>query len=709
MKWDRQGTLLSSCGANLPKGVRLPACYNPNMALDPTVALTPRGSDAEGPDSNLKSAGLMLFAVLCYSFIPVAIVLTESKDHPFLFTMGWRGGIAIVYALFLAARFSRLFFNWTVWKLIFRRMFSFQILLVAISYFNIALFAMSLRYLDVAVAVILFEIAPIVAILAAWLSHHDLEGNQTSVKMTPAKLLFIALGVVGTAFVLSGQLVAGVREAASSSAGPTAWVRQLADTMQGTASSSADPTLWLLALGVLLAVGSAIIYGLNRRSLAWGAGLKGALPDDLIEQSGYESRSIDLFCATVAGLIATLLIVPLSLLIGINSGETILGKSVSINEIIPASALVLIVIGGALIQPIAGVAWRQSSIMLAHNPGINALEHMRPILTLVWLLALSLTVVNGERLIDEISVAGDYLIIGIVAIIIANLLLIFEAEIRWGFKALMIALGACGTFVYFRSSLFKGFLSNGDNSWVTDHYFEVVGLSATIFTLLLAFRIATLVSRSHAEEAQAFRLFRKLDMFTKRGVIDRAVLECVIRIDAPRNQADLKEAYSEARGYFNSAVFLNNVDERLSFNEAEAELDAMARSKQLGLVLGELFALIIFAGITIFFALLSRPEFDAEQQPFSMFLIDVFAMLISAVIIFLTINVWDLHHERGMRQLEMQPQQDDQDSQAPYVVVFPETRHQLSDRWLSIIVGIGIVIIYAGLLSHRHLGWFVFG
>ena len=133
------------------------------------------------------------------------------------------------------------------------------------------------------------------------------------------------------------------------------------------------------------------------------------------------------------------------------------------------------------------------------------------------------------------------------------------------------------------------------------------------------------------------------------------------------------------------------------------------RSKQLGLVLGELFALIIFAGITIFFALLSRPEFDAEKQPFSMFLIDVFAMLISAVIIFLTINVWDLHHERGMRQLESQPQQDEQEAQAPYVVVFPETRHQLSDRWLSIIVGIGIVVTYAGLLSHRHLGWFGFG
>ncbi len=50
-----------------------------------------------------------------------------------------------------------------------------------------------------------------------------------------------------------------------------------------------------------------------------------------------------------------------------------------------------------------------------------------------------------------------------------------------------------------------------------------------------------------------------------------------------------------------------------------------------------LFALIIFAGVTIAVALLLRPDAD---QAFTRLFHDIFAMLISAVIIFLSVNVW---------------------------------------------------------------------
>ena len=41
-----------------------------------------------------------------------------------------------------------------------------------------------------------------------------------------------------------------------------------------------------------------------------------------------------------------------------------------------------------------------------------------------------------------VVVQGDYLIIGTAALITANLLIGFEAEIRWGFKSLILSLGA---------------------------------------------------------------------------------------------------------------------------------------------------------------------------------------------------------------------------------------------------------------------------
>ena len=648
--------------------------------------------------SNVKAAALMLFAAVCYSFMPLSVELSGSEKHPFLFNAGWRGGIAIVYGIYLAASFTGLFFSWTVWKLALRRMVSFDILLVMIAYFNVALFAMSIRHLDVSAAIMLAAISPVVMIFITRLSHledADDEGGQEGQPgvndITASKLLFISLGLVGAAFIIFGQMAGG----------------------QEKSASSAETTPLLLVVSILLAVGSALIYGLNRRALPWGSGLRRALPDDVVERSGHGSASIDLFCSTAAGFIASVAVVPICWVIGISlgEGENIFSvDKIPIYEILPVEVILLIVLAGALTYPVAGIAWRRANI-IARNTGINAFEQIRPVFSLFWLLIFSLLVdqlgFGGKGLAAiGIKVQGDYLVIGVVAIIIANLLLNFEAEIRWGFKSLIIALGGCGTFVYFRADLFK-VLNIGNESWVAQHYFEVVGLSATIFTLLLAFRVANVVTRSHAEETQAFTLFRRLDMFVKRGVIGPEVLEHVIRLDAPRNQEDLRDAYIKARACL-AEVDRENIDERLAMNDVEAGLDTMARSKQLGLVLGELFALIIFAGITIFFALLSRPD---VKDDFSGFLIDIFAMLISAVIIFLTVNVWDLHHERGMRQLEwisaqQASEQGGQSLLGEYIVAFHGRNSQMSDRWLSVIVGVGIVVVFTGLLGYKHLDWF---
>ena len=43
---------------------------------------------------------------------------------------------------------------------------------------------------------------------------------------------------------------------------------------------------------------------------------------------------------------------------------------------------------------------------------------------------------------------------GTAAIITANLTMNFEAEIRWGFRALVLALIACGALVYLRDDVF---------------------------------------------------------------------------------------------------------------------------------------------------------------------------------------------------------------------------------------------------------------
>ena len=593
---------------------------------------------------NAKSAWLMLVAAVGYSFVPLAVMLSGGSETPFLFNVGWRGGITIAYGIFLAARFPKLFFNLGVWKTIGRKMFSLNILLVMVGYFDVVLFAMSVEYLDVAVATMMMEISPIVYVVVLWFSHR--EGRETEIvkRIRPASVFFMLVGLTGIGFIILSQ-----------------------EEAQGFLTGSVSS---LLYLGLGLAVGSALISTLRGFSLRWGANLSASLPQDQASATGYSPDSITLFGATAAAFIAAICILPVQLIIGLSTGE-----SMSLD------VLVLVMAGAAVTYPIAGVAWRRAHLT-THDLSINAIDHIRPILSLLWLLPFSFVVVQG-----------DYLIIGMTALIAANLLIGFEAEIRWGFKALILSLVACGTLVYIRED-FYAFLGIGESAWVSNNYFGWVGLSATIFTLLLAFRVASLVSRTNTEEARAFSVFRKLDLLARQGIIVSEVRECIARVDAPRNQRDLKEAYLQARSYIAQAVVPADWDARQMLNDAEAELDTLVRSKQLGVVLGELFALIIFAGMTLAVTLLLRPGGDQE---FTRFLVEVFAMLISAVVIFLTVNVWDLYHERAVRQVQQRLDESD------YVVRFPDTERRLTDLWLSVIVGAVMLLTYSGLIAYKWL------
>lgn len=381
---------------------------------------------------------------------------------------------------------------------------------------------------------------------------------------------------------------------------------------------------------------------------------------------------MNLFGVIMAGLLSNLAIIPFSLIFGVSFGESISGN-----------VLLFSIIGGALTYPLAGIAWRKANL-ITHNLGINAIGYVRPILSMVWLLPFSY--------IDVVRI--DYLVIGAAFIISANVLINFErnfeSENIFGQRVLTLALGICGTFVYLREDIFTYFGVGWH--WSGAGYFEALALSATVFTLLLAFRVARLVSRSGDEDNRTFSVFRKMELLSQRDVIDNNILCCLLRIDAPKNKADLESAYNKARNYISVARPYNDT-ERQILNDAEAELDSLARSKQLGIVIGEMFALTIFAGITVSLALFSRPSVEGWTR----LLIDIFAMLMSAIIIFLVVNVRDLQEERGERKLVSKIKNRD------YLVLFSDSHQTLADQFLSVIVGLAIVITYAILLAYKWL------
>ena len=584
----------------------------------------------------------MLLAVACYSVIPLAIEYAGGSQNPFFFNMGWRAGIAAGFALFLAVVYRQLFFSKKVWATILRRAKRWELLAVIIAYFDIALFAMSIRFVDVSAATIVAEISPLFLIIVMWFSYRKTETYQ---KPTLKLLFLVSIGLMGFAFVVFSE------------SGETS----LFFTSQAN---------WLLLLGISLALASALIAAFNGFSFKWGTDLKTYLPDEVRKNNNDDS--INLFGVIMAGLISNLAIIPFSLILGVSFGESISGN-----------VLLFSIIGGALTYPLAGIAWRKANL-ITHNLGINAIGYVRPILSMAWLLPFSY--------IDVVRI--DYLVIGAAFIISTNVLINFERNFEsaniFGLRTLTLALGICGTLVYLREDIFAYFGVGWH--WSGAGYFEALALSATVFTLLLAFRVARLVSRTGDEDNRTFSVFRKMELLSQRGVIDDNILCCLLSIDAPKNKADLESAYNKARNYISVARPYNDT-ERQILNDAEAELDALARSKQLGIVIGEMFALTIFAGITVSLALFSRPNVEGWTR----LLIDIFAMLMSAIIIFLVVNVRDLQEERGERKLVSRIKNRD------YLVSFSDSHQTLADQFLSVIVGLAIVITYAILLAYKWL------
>lgn len=310
---------------------------------------------------------LLLMATLLYSLTPVAVHHSGAAGNPFLFNMGWRAGAALGFAAFLAVFFPGLFFRRAVWVAALRRVWRWEFLAVAAAYFDLALFAMAVRYVDAALAVIVAALSPLFLALVVWASSG---GTGVYRKPTPGLLGLMLLALVGFALVVLGE--------------------------SGDVSGRSG---WSLAAGLLLALGSAALAALNGFSFRWGRDLKDGLPAAVRELHG--DAAVDLFGAVAAGLAANAAIVPFSGGFGLLSGEAVSWP-----------ALAFSVAGGFLVYPPAGVAWRKGNLT-ARNLGVNAIGYLRPVFSVVWLAPL-----GGLG-----AVRPDYLAAGVALIVLANALI----------------------------------------------------------------------------------------------------------------------------------------------------------------------------------------------------------------------------------------------------------------------------------------------
>ena len=591
----------------------------------------------------------MLIGAYIWAIVPLAVNVTGGTENPFFFNTGWRIGGFLASALFLLVRYRDLIFtpafprlSPTFTRIIWPSIIGWSILYGTIGKIEYAFLAASTQFISVRTAAVVFEMWPLVMVICAGVLFKSDERYQKNL-INIAPLMCLCL--LGFAFVTFSE---------------------------GGGTNTTDIDIEASTMVGFGLAGLAAFLGGSHTAviIKWGADLGKRLFQE--HKGDYTENSLDLFGLVLGHCVVQLFSIAPSFAVGVVRGESL-----------TFSILFLAAAGGILSSGLGDFLFRKAN-SITDNLGVNAISYAAPIFALLWLLPF--TQFDWQRF--------DFVVIGTIAIITGNLIINFEAEIKWGFKSLIITLWACGAFVYMRDDLLR-LLPFDTWLWPGEPFFGALGMSATVFTLLLSFRVARLAGRTQDEDNAIFVLFQNLDLLARRGVIDGRVREHILAIDASHSPEELRTAYWQAKTYFTRAIEANPAaDDMARLAEAEAQLNTIVHSRRHGIEFGELFALIIFGGITVLLAPLARP---GGISGWAGFIIEVFAFSFSAVIVFLLVNVWDLQRDRTNPILQRDPDYN------RHGVIFRDARNRGFEQGTSIVIGIAITAAYTALLWQKWL------
>ena len=430
-----------------------------------------------------------------------------------------------------------------------------------------------------------------------------------------------------------------------------------------------------------------------------------------------QSRSESTLVFTLFAYITTTLIASIILLIffisipSFNTGNT-LDNSI-FYVMIPYS---LVIVSLVAIQ-------RRKANISTKSLEINSIPYITPVLALIWLLLFTrLEYANT-------SIARlDLFVIGTSIIISVSLLTNIRSEEQrqqFGNAWLAMSIWIAGMVIFLRDPILGNWLNE---NWLwsgrTD-YFALLGLSATMFVLILSFRRSGLVELSRKEENLAYSIFWKIGKLMKYNAAelrefvkiherkrrknseelndnlstlsemelnynidstDASVLSELLEVDMASPSADLltksKRIIEDSIDKFNTDI--NTIEKA----ELLAELDSLIRSKSVGKEISERLVLIAFAIMTVFLTIATRPSFLSWNG----FVIDIFSVLFAATVAFLIINQFDLRRER-------------------HISIFSSERYQKSSWstiWIPIIIcacqlAIFVILFYGKWLSDW--GW----
>ena len=500
--------------------------------------------------------------------------------------------------------------------------------------FGILLYAWSAGLIDIIIAAILFEISTWWFVLLRWIDGRKTMEKNKSLYYGKQTYFFLFFAIVGVFFVNFSET----------------------GTIKGAYSFTA-------ITGGILALLAGFLNGLNEeRSHKVGEyaekNIKKYIDNKILDYDTTKKITLHIILLSVALTTLFTGVISAFIYIGVELSSPEIAFNFSYWWIV---AIFFTLIGNPAVTICKRIANEKSDSL-----EINSITYITPAIAIIWLLAFNYTEVS--RL--------DLLLLGASLIIAVNIIINIRTEeqkVKLGFKWLVVSIIAFGSMIFLRDPIFEKCLNE---KWLwngSTDYFALLGLSATIFVFILAFRRQRLMDLINEEERGVSSLFYRIGAFQQhsieqlRGFVDSYKLNIISNLDDKEKSKKILKPISDKHALeLNSVILFDQASpnsdleyERFAIeNSIErhcnnkmmdsekskllAQIDYLFYSKSKGTDMIEVIILMMMSSMTILLALATRPNFDNWNG----LIFDFFILLFSSSISFLTINQFDLRLER---------------------------------------------------------------
>ncbi len=272
------------------------------------------------------------------------------------------------------------------------------------------------------------------------------------------------------------------------------------------------------------------------------------------------------------------------------------------------------------------------------------------LLVLIFPIREQLLHLTGSEFPSPSEILWPWLVVGLLGVVTASVLTNLEPKARkikdgiFGLTSFVVSLWILGAVIYFRDdwAWWLERLSALETS--TLEYYGFLGVSTTVFALLMAFEVARLEQRSSSEQELVFWLLSRFYQLDDKHVDNppESLQSKLEALDKVKETTELEGRYTSIRKQL--------LDSGQSPDaEVFTKLNLLVYSKQSGVAVSSRIAIALLAFFSIALSLVLRPP---DTEGLEAILIESFALILSAVMAYLTFHLFDLRNARARSSVE---------------------------------------------------------